>query len=221
MEKYLQYCWWEALNYLSTSSNRSTNMACSTVRVFITVTRRYFDKGVSCLLFVRANINCSEVMLQFQPRYFSTQRLVASSSSNISSNASVVLTRQHYSWYEPTFRKMFTFDWKKKQKNKSNIFICFCTSDHRPVEDMIEEIKSGNNLCFGSGKLRELCKMLPDEVEVFIFIFIFYYIYQLGCLLYSFYCLTNSLAIGHYTKTCFYFLHLIFYLGHFMNHTLA
>lgn len=99
--------------------------------------------------------------------------------------------------------------------------MCFCTSDHRPVEDMIEEIKSGNNLCFGSGKLRELCKMLPDEVEVFIFIFIFNYIYQLGCLLYSFYCLTNSLAIGHYTKTCFYFLHLIFYLGHFMNHTLA
>lgn len=31
---------------------------------------------------------------------------------------------------------------------------------------MIEDIKSGNGLCFGTGKLQELCKMLPDEGEV-------------------------------------------------------
>lgn len=31
---------------------------------------------------------------------------------------------------------------------------------------MIEEIKSGRSLSFGSEKLRELCKMLPDEGEV-------------------------------------------------------
>lgn len=33
---------------------------------------------------------------------------------------------------------------------------------------MIEEIKSGSGLSFGSGKLRELCKLLPDEGEVLV-----------------------------------------------------
>lgn len=37
---------------------------------------------------------------------------------------------------------------------------------HRPVPDMIEDIKSGNGLSFGTGKLRELCKLMPDEGEV-------------------------------------------------------
>lgn len=31
---------------------------------------------------------------------------------------------------------------------------------------MIENIKLGKGLSFGSGKLRELCKLLPDEGEV-------------------------------------------------------
>lgn len=33
---------------------------------------------------------------------------------------------------------------------------------------MVEEIQSGNGLSFGSGKLRELCKLLPDEREVLV-----------------------------------------------------
>lgn len=43
---------------------------------------------------------------------------------------------------------------------------CLSTSIHRPVEDMIEEIKSGNSRSFAAGKLRELCKLLPEEDEV-------------------------------------------------------
>ncbi|XP_028429587.1 FH2 domain-containing protein 1 [Perca flavescens] len=35
----------------------------------------------------------------------------------------------------------------------------------RPVKVMIDEIKSGSGLSFGSGKLKELCKLLPDEEE--------------------------------------------------------
>ncbi|TNN75080.1 FH2 domain-containing protein 1 [Liparis tanakae] len=38
-------------------------------------------------------------------------------------------------------------------------------SAHRPTKDMIEDIKSGSSLGFGSGKLKELCKLLPDEGE--------------------------------------------------------
>lgn len=41
-----------------------------------------------------------------------------------------------------------------------------CT--YRPVKDLIEEIKSGNGLRFAPGKLRELCKLLPDEGEVLV-----------------------------------------------------
>lgn len=37
---------------------------------------------------------------------------------------------------------------------------------HRPIKDMIEDIKLGNGLSFASGKLRELCKLLPEDVEV-------------------------------------------------------
>nr|XP_020468771.1 protein diaphanous homolog 3-like isoform X2 [Monopterus albus] len=36
----------------------------------------------------------------------------------------------------------------------------------RPVKDMIEQIKSGSVHSFGSGKLRELYKLLPDEGEL-------------------------------------------------------
>ena len=31
---------------------------------------------------------------------------------------------------------------------------------------MVEDIKSGSHLSFGCGKLRELCKLLPEEEEV-------------------------------------------------------
>lgn len=50
-------------------------------------------------------------------------------------------------------------------KRSMNIGI-FLKQFKRPVKDMIEEIKSGSSLCFASGKLRELCKLLPDEGEV-------------------------------------------------------
>lgn len=46
--------------------------------------------------------------------------------------------------------------------------VCLSTCIHRPVKDMIEEIRSGNGLGFASGKLRELCKLLPDEGEVLV-----------------------------------------------------
>lgn len=42
----------------------------------------------------------------------------------------------------------------------------------RPVKDMIEDIKSGNGLSFGTGKLRELCRLLPDDGEVFNWFFV-------------------------------------------------
>ncbi|XP_035536116.1 protein diaphanous homolog 2-like [Morone saxatilis] len=49
-------------------------------------------------------------------------------------------------------------------KRSMNIGI-FLKQFKRPVKDMIKEIKSGSSLSFPSGKLRELCKLLPDEVE--------------------------------------------------------
>lgn len=48
--------------------------------------------------------------------------------------------------------------------NPDSVFTCI----RRPVRDMVEEIKSGSGLSFGSGKLRELCKLLPDEGEVLV-----------------------------------------------------
>lgn len=40
------------------------------------------------------------------------------------------------------------------------------SSVHRPIKDMIEDIKLGIGRSFGSGKLRELCKLLPEDGEV-------------------------------------------------------
>lgn len=56
----------------------------------------------------------------------------------------------------------------RKDPNPDSVFTCI----HRPVPDMVEEIKSGNGLSFGSGKLRELCKLLPDEREVLVTAFL-------------------------------------------------
>uniref|UniRef100_UPI0037E7FBFF FH2 domain-containing protein 1-like n=1 Tax=Semicossyphus pulcher TaxID=241346 RepID=UPI0037E7FBFF len=50
-------------------------------------------------------------------------------------------------------------------KRSMNIGI-FLKQFKRPVQDMIEDIKSGRGLSFGSGKLRELCKLMPDDGEV-------------------------------------------------------
>ncbi|KAF7658001.1 hypothetical protein LDENG_00019300 [Lucifuga dentata] len=50
-------------------------------------------------------------------------------------------------------------------KRSMNVGI-FLKQFKRPVSHMIEEIKSGNGLSFGCGKLMEMCKMLPDEHEV-------------------------------------------------------
>lgn len=49
-------------------------------------------------------------------------------------------------------------------KRSMNIGI-FLKQLKRTVKDMIEEIKSGSSLTFGPGKLKELCKLLPDEGE--------------------------------------------------------
>ncbi|KAJ4935671.1 hypothetical protein JOQ06_017201 [Pogonophryne albipinna] len=49
-------------------------------------------------------------------------------------------------------------------KRSMNIGI-FLKQFKRTVKDMIEEIKSGSSLTFGPGKLKELCKLLPDEGE--------------------------------------------------------
>ncbi|CAJ1065102.1 FH2 domain-containing protein 1 [Xyrichtys novacula] len=50
-------------------------------------------------------------------------------------------------------------------KRSMNVGI-FLKQFKRPVQDMIEDIKSGSNHSFGPGKLRELCKLLPEEGEV-------------------------------------------------------
>lgn len=42
----------------------------------------------------------------------------------------------------------------------------FCV--HRPINDMIEDIKLGIGHSFASGKLKELCKLLPEDGEVLV-----------------------------------------------------
>jgi hypothetical protein len=34
------------------------------------------------------------------------------------------------------------------------------------VRDIVDDVRRGNWLRFGAGKLKELCKLLPDEGEV-------------------------------------------------------
>lgn len=41
-------------------------------------------------------------------------------------------------------------------------FVSLC----RPVADMVQDIREGNWLRFGPDKLKELCKLLPEESEV-------------------------------------------------------
>lgn len=41
-------------------------------------------------------------------------------------------------------------------------FVSIC----RPVREVVQDIHHGNWLKFGTGKLKELCKLLPDESEV-------------------------------------------------------
>ncbi|XP_032401662.1 FH2 domain-containing protein 1 [Xiphophorus hellerii] len=50
-------------------------------------------------------------------------------------------------------------------KRSMNIGI-FLKQFKRPVKDLIQDIQSGNGLSFGTGKLREMCKLLPDEGEM-------------------------------------------------------
>ncbi|XP_077423043.1 FH2 domain-containing protein 1-like [Vanacampus margaritifer] len=50
-------------------------------------------------------------------------------------------------------------------KRSMNIGI-FLKQFRRPITDMIEDIKAGNGLGFGPGKLRELRKLLPDDREL-------------------------------------------------------
>ncbi|KAJ7995735.1 hypothetical protein DPEC_G00247680 [Dallia pectoralis] len=50
-------------------------------------------------------------------------------------------------------------------KRSMNIGI-FLKQFKRPVRDLIEDIRSGNSLTFGTGKLKELCKLLPEKEEV-------------------------------------------------------
>lgn len=50
-------------------------------------------------------------------------------------------------------------------KRSMNIGI-FLRHFKRPVKDMVQDICQGNWLRFGSGKLKELCKLLPEDTEV-------------------------------------------------------
>ncbi|XP_060942315.1 FH2 domain containing 3, partial [Limanda limanda] len=50
-------------------------------------------------------------------------------------------------------------------KKSMNIGI-FLRHFKRPVTEMVQDIRQGNWLRFGSGKLKELCKLLPEESEV-------------------------------------------------------
>ncbi|CAJ1063869.1 FH2 domain containing 3 isoform X1 [Xyrichtys novacula] len=50
-------------------------------------------------------------------------------------------------------------------KKSMNIGI-FLKQFKRPVEDMVRDIQQGNWLRFGTGKLKELCKLLPEDGEV-------------------------------------------------------
>lgn len=52
--------------------------------------------------------------------------------------------------------------WNKLQSSSTRLSV----SPHRPVGDLIDLIKSGSSRSFGSEKLRELCKLLPEEGEV-------------------------------------------------------
>ncbi|XP_040907142.1 FH2 domain containing 3 [Toxotes jaculatrix] len=50
-------------------------------------------------------------------------------------------------------------------KKSMNIGI-FLRQFKRPVTEMVEDIRHGNWLRFGTGKLKEFCKLLPEESEV-------------------------------------------------------
>lgn len=51
-------------------------------------------------------------------------------------------------------------------------------SAHRPIKEMIEDIKSGIGRSFATGKLRELCKLLPEDIEVLVYTLIVYTLYM-------------------------------------------
>ncbi|XP_042167170.1 FH2 domain-containing protein 1-like [Oncorhynchus tshawytscha] len=50
-------------------------------------------------------------------------------------------------------------------KKSMNVGI-FLKQFKRPVRDIVDDVRRGNWLRFGAGKLKELCKLLPDEGEV-------------------------------------------------------
>ncbi|XP_068186545.1 FH2 domain containing 3 [Antennarius striatus] len=50
-------------------------------------------------------------------------------------------------------------------KKSMNIGI-FLRHFKRPVKEMVQDIREGNWLKFGSGKLKDLCKLLPEDSEV-------------------------------------------------------
>lgn len=37
---------------------------------------------------------------------------------------------------------------------------------YRPIPELVRDVREGNWLRFGPGKLRELCKLLPEDTEV-------------------------------------------------------
>ena len=49
----------------------------------------------------------------------------------------------------------------------------------RPVTEMVQDIRQGNWLRFGTGKLRELCKLLPEDTEVTTAPLVLSYLYTL------------------------------------------
>uniref|UniRef100_A0A3Q1FHA8 FH2 domain containing 4 n=1 Tax=Acanthochromis polyacanthus TaxID=80966 RepID=A0A3Q1FHA8_9TELE len=50
--------------------------------------------------------------------------------------------------------------------SKRSMNIGIFLKQFKSLEDLIEEIKSGSSHSFGPGKLRDLCKLLPDDGEV-------------------------------------------------------
>ncbi|KAK6305799.1 hypothetical protein J4Q44_G00245790 [Coregonus suidteri] len=50
-------------------------------------------------------------------------------------------------------------------KKSMNVGI-FLKQFKRPLRDIVDDIRRGNWLRFGAGKLKELCKLLPEEGEV-------------------------------------------------------
>lgn len=76
---------------------------------------------------------------------------------------------------------------------------------------MIEDIKSGNGLSFALGKLRELCKLLPEDGEVLVTVvhiymyfnvFLFFFVKIVKIQLQKYQCLKCFYLLSYAIKMC-------------------